>query len=164
LLNKAKQLEISNKPSIQYVKNWKKNKPTAIFCKYYKLRGHTDNNCTFLHPEKAPKGWKTSNSKAAFKVQKTSQKHRQSQQKLPREKREERIAAIITASTPKSSSISETASQTESEIEDIIFEDVPLGNSLDAALKVNNNNNHTLLNTITNNPLVLKHSLKDLLD
>jgi len=97
-------------------------------------------------------------------VQKTSQKHRQRQQKLPREKREERIAAIITASTPESSSISETASQTKSEIEDIVFEDVPLRNSLDAALKVNNNNNHTLLNTITNNPLVLKHGLKDLLD
>jgi len=62
----------SLKPSIQYVKNWKKNKPTAIFCKYCKLRGYTDNNCAFLHPEKAPKGWKTSNLKAAFKVQKTS--------------------------------------------------------------------------------------------
>jgi len=96
-------------------------------------------------------------------VQKTSQKHRQRQQKLPCEKREEKIAAIITASTPKSSSISETASQTESETEDIVFEDVPLRNSLDAALKVNNNN-YTLLNTITNNPLILKHSLKDLLD
>jgi len=45
-----------------------------------------------------------------------------------------------------------------------MFEDVPFGNSLDAALKVNNNNNYTLLNTITNNPLVLKYSLKDLLD
>jgi len=97
-------------------------------------------------------------------VQKTSQKHRQRQQKLPREKREERIAAIITTFTPESSSILETASQTESEVENIIFEDVPLRNSLDAALKVNNNNNYTLLNTITNNPLVLKYSLKDLLD
>jgi len=28
----------------------------------------------------------------------------------------------------------------------------------------NNNNTYTLLNTITNNPLVLKHGLKDLLD
>jgi len=55
LLNEAKRLKVS-KPSIQYVKNWKKNKPTAIFCKYCKLRGHTDNNCAFLHPEKAPKG------------------------------------------------------------------------------------------------------------
>jgi len=45
-----------------------------------------------------------------------------------------------------------------------MFEDVPLGNSLDAAFEVNNNNNYTLLNTITNNPLVLKHGLKDLLD
>jgi len=45
-----------------------------------------------------------------------------------------------------------------------VFEDVPLGNSLDAALEVNNNNNYTLLNTITNNPLVLKYGLKDLLD
>jgi len=45
-----------------------------------------------------------------------------------------------------------------------VFEDVPLKNSLDAALKVNNNNNYTLLNIITNNPLVLKYSLKDLLD
>jgi len=43
-----------------------------------------------------------------------------------------------------------------------VFEDVPLRNSLDVALKVNNN--HTLLNTITNNPLVLKYSLKDVLD
>jgi len=146
------------------VKNWKKNKPTAIFCKYCKLHSHTDNNCAFLHPEKAPKGWKTSNSKAAFKVQKTSQKHRQRQQKLPREKREERIAAIITASTLKFSSISETASQTKSEVEDIMFEDVPLRNSLNVTLKVNNNNNYTLLNTITNNLLVLKYSLKDLLD
>jgi hypothetical protein len=68
LLDEAKRLEVSNKPSIQYVKNWKKNKTTTIFCKYCKLRGHTDNNCAFLHPEKAPKGWKSSNSKAAFKV------------------------------------------------------------------------------------------------
>jgi len=45
-----------------------------------------------------------------------------------------------------------------------MFKDVPLRNSLNAALKVNNNNNHTLLNTITNNPLVLKYGLKDLLD
>ena len=44
-----------------------------------------------------------------------------------------------------------------------MFEDVPLRNSLNAALKVNNNN-YTLLNTITNNPLVLKHGLKDLLN
>ena len=43
-----------------------------------------------------------------------------------------------------------------------MFEDVPLRNSLDAALKVNNN--YTLLNIITNNPLVLKYNLKDLLD
>jgi len=28
----------------------------------------------------------------------------------------------------------------------------------------NNNNTYTLLNTITNNPLILKHGLKDLLD
>jgi len=45
-----------------------------------------------------------------------------------------------------------------------VFEDVPLGNSLDVALEVNNNNNYTLLNTIINNPLVLKYGLKDLLD
>jgi len=44
-----------------------------------------------------------------------------------------------------------------------MFEDVPLRNSLNAALEVNNNN-HTLLNIITNNPLVLKYGLKDLLD
>jgi len=50
------------------VKNWKKNKPTVIFCKYYKLHGYTDNNCAFLHPEKALKGWKTSNLKVAFKM------------------------------------------------------------------------------------------------
>jgi len=45
-----------------------------------------------------------------------------------------------------------------------MFEDVPLRNSLNVALKVNNNNNYTFLNTITNNPLVLKYGLKDLLD
>jgi len=45
-----------------------------------------------------------------------------------------------------------------------MFEDVPLGNSLDVVFKVNNNNNYTFLNTIINNPLVLKYSLKDLLD
>jgi len=73
------------------------------------------------------------------------------------------MVAIITVSTPKSSSILKTASQTESEVEDIMFKDVPLRNSLNVALKVNNNN-YTLLNTITNNPLVLKYGLKDLLD
>ena len=71
---------------------------------------------------------------------------------------------IITAFTPESSFILETALQIKSEVEDIMFEDVLLRNSLDVALKVNNNNNYTLLNTITNNPLVLKYSLKDLLD
>jgi len=44
-----------------------------------------------------------------------------------------------------------------------MFKDVLFRNSLNVAFKVNNNN-HTLLNTITNNPLVLKHGLKDLLD
>jgi len=44
-----------------------------------------------------------------------------------------------------------------------VFQDVLLRNSLDAALKVNNNN-YTVLNTITNNSLVLKYGLKDLLD
>ena len=44
-----------------------------------------------------------------------------------------------------------------------MFEDVLLKNSLNTAFKVNNNN-YTLLNIITNNPLILKHNLKDLLN
>jgi len=44
-----------------------------------------------------------------------------------------------------------------------VFEDVLIRNSLDAVFEVNNNN-YTFLNTITNNPLVLKYGLKDLLD
>jgi len=43
-----------------------------------------------------------------------------------------------------------------------MIKDVPLRNSLNVILKVNNN--YTLLNIITNNLLVLKYSLKNLLD
>jgi len=60
LLNKSKKLEVlgCNKPSIYYIKDWKKKKFTPLFCKYCKLRGYKDTDCAFLYPEKAPKGWK----------------------------------------------------------------------------------------------------------
>jgi len=67
------------------------------------------------------------------------------------QRREEKITAVLAAELSKS------ALQTEDE--DIVLENVP---ALDAYN--NNNNTYTLLNTITNNPLVLKHGLKDLLD
>ena len=38
-------------------KHWKKNKKVP-FCKYCKLAGHKEEDYYFLHPNKAPKGWK----------------------------------------------------------------------------------------------------------
>src|SRR6478609_10283115 len=97
LLDEAKRLEVSNnQSSIQYIKSWKKKQMPAMYCKYYHLHSHTEDSCTFLHPEKAPKGWKNySNPKAVTKVQKKPQKT----PKHARDKREERITAIIATST-----------------------------------------------------------------
>jgi len=176
LLDEAKRLEVSGGyNSIQYIKNWKKKKAPAIYYKYYHFYSYNEDSCAFLYPEKAPKGWKShSNPKAVTKVQKKPQKT----PKHTRDKREERITAIIAASTSTSATSSDSGediqlkdipqptkpdSNSNSNIELI---DVPLATSLDTALKVNNYNRNTpnSLNTITNNLLVLKLSLKEILN
>jgi len=149
LLDEAKRLQVSSFQKVQHLKKaWKnKNKSTILYCKYCKLAGHEDKDCNFLHPEKAPKGWKHSlKPKDEYRVQKKKEKE-------PREKREEKILALIASESQSSKSSSEKASEEEdSEESDIELEDVPLGESLDEMLEVNNPHP---INTITNNSTVL---------
>ena len=151
-------------------KHWKtNNNRKVVFYKYCKLRGHKEENCAFLHPEKAPKGWKVLDKAKDNKVQKTSQKAK----KHPRDQREEKINLLITSghnttaandTVPSNSTTvanNSTASSTTSEdTEDIEFEDV-LESSQEDAMEVNNNiltlNNY--VNSITN-PQVLEFGLQ----
>ncbi|KAK4447712.1 hypothetical protein QBC34DRAFT_128011 [Podospora aff. communis PSN243] len=100
LLDEAKRLQVAEKAirPIQMVgkykvkKSWKNHQKKAIFCKYCKLRGHKDEDCAFLHPEKAPKGWKhpVENQKANIKPKNNPH---------PREQREHNINLLMASAT-----------------------------------------------------------------
>ena len=143
LLDEAKRLQVANKStkSIQQVgfrgkKPWKKSKSIA-FCKYCKLAGHKEDDCYFLHPDKAPKGWKTNTNTNTNtnthtdkvkdgRVTKTPSKDKK-KDTHPRDQREQQINLLVAAQANKEESDSDS-SDTDSD-EELEFEDVVLGST-----------------------------------
>lgn len=90
LLDESKRLENNGEKAFLINKKpWKKTK-VALKCSYCKLKGHLYKDCYFLHPNKAPKGFKVAkNKKLSSKEKKSFKKEKENNKREEREKKQE---------------------------------------------------------------------------